>query len=63
MAKLSTRKRNIWLKKLENKEVKFLDSTDYKLIMGYDYPRNPDKQRKCLPLGGDASINGIKVNT
>tara|TARA_R110000744_G_scaffold165331_2_gene282464 strand:+ start:1108 stop:1254 length:147 start_codon:yes stop_codon:yes gene_type:complete len=48
---------------LENKEVKFLDSTDYKLIMGYDYPRNTDKQGKCLPLGGDASINGIKVNT
>ena len=59
MAKLSTKSRNAWLKKLENKEFVELKDNTFKLVFGFNYPRPYRKQEQELNRGGDARVNGF----
>jgi|TARA_B110000908_G_C9859495_1_gene273465 hypothetical protein len=59
MAKLSTKSRNAWLKKLENKDFKAFKLDTFKAHFGFRHPRQYKKQEQELTRGGDARVNGF----
>ena len=57
MAKLSTKERKAWEKKLKQGKVKMWKGCTYRAVTGFSYPRSYEKNNETPYYGGDAKIN------
>ncbi len=61
MARISTKEREAWEKKLKGGKVKMFNDDLYRMVTGFYYPRTYEKLLENPTKGGDAKLNDFYI--